>query len=116
MNRQVLDFEQPIEELKQKIEALRMVSNDNDMNLSEEIAKLEAKRHELAKNIYSKLDSWQISQMARHPQRPQAMDYFELLFTDFQELHGDRHHSSAPAIIGGMARFNGEPVMVLGHQ
>lgn len=116
MNRQVLDFEQPIEELKQKIEALRMVSNDNDMNLSEEIAKLETKRRELAKNIYSKLDSWQISQMARHPQRPQATDYFELLFTDFQELHGDRHHSSAPAIIGGMARFNGEPVMVLGHQ
>ncbi|KTD47299.1 acetyl-CoA carboxylase carboxyltransferase subunit alpha [Legionella rubrilucens] len=116
MSLQFLDFEQPIEELNQKIEALRMVGSDNEVNLSEEIARLEAKCEELTASIFSNLEPWQVAQMARHPLRPQTTDYIESIFTDFQELHGDRHYSSAPAIIGGMARLNGEPVMVLGHQ
>lgn len=116
MSRQFLDFEQPIEELKQKIEALRMVGSDNTLNLSEEIARLEAKCEELTESIFSNLEPWQVAQMARHPLRPQTTDYIERIFTDFQELHGDRSYSAAPAIIGGMARLNGEPVMVLGHQ
>jgi acetyl-CoA carboxylase carboxyl transferase subunit alpha len=116
MSRQFLDFEQPIEELKQKIEALRMVGSDNTVNLSEEIVRLETKCEELTETIFSNLEPWQIAQMARHPLRPQTTDYIERIFTDFQELHGDRSYSSAPAIIGGMARLNGEPVMVLGHQ
>ncbi|HAT1597623.1 TPA: acetyl-CoA carboxylase carboxyltransferase subunit alpha [Legionella pneumophila] len=116
MTRQFLEFEQPIEELNQKIEALRMVGSDNEVNLSEEIARLEAKCSELTENIFSRLEPWQIAQMARHPLRPQTTDYIERIFTDFQELHGDRSYSSAPAIIGGMARLNGEPVMVLGNQ
>lgn len=116
MSHQFLDFEQPIEELNQKIQALRMVIDDSEINISEEIAKLESKCKDLTKNIFSHLEPWQIAQMARHPLRPQTTDYIENLFTDFQELHGDRHYSAAPAIIGGMARFHGEPVMVLGHQ
>lgn len=116
MSRQFLDFEQPIEELNQKIEALRMVGHDNEVNLTDEIAKLEAKCSDLTAHIFSNLEPWQIAQMARHPLRPQTTDYIERIFTDFQELHGDRSHSSAPAIIGGLARLNNEPVMVLGHQ
>ncbi|BCA94990.1 acetyl-coenzyme A carboxylase carboxyl transferase subunit alpha [Legionella antarctica] len=116
MSRQFLDFEQPIEELNQKIEALRMIGTDNEVNLSDEIAKLEAKCSDLTSHVFSNLEPWQIAQMARHPLRPQTTDYIERIFTDFQELHGDRSHSSAPAIIGGLARLNGEPVMVLGHQ
>lgn len=116
MSRQFLDFEQPIVELNQKIEALRMIGSDNEVNLSEEIAKLEAKCSELTSYVFSNLEPWQIAQMARHPLRPQTTDYIERIFTDFQELHGDRSHSSAPAIIGGIARLNNEPVMVLGHQ
>lgn len=116
MSRQFLDFEQPIEELNQKIEALRMVGTDNEVNLSEEIARLEAKCADLTAHVFANLEPWQVAQMARHPLRPQTTDYIEQIFTDFQELHGDRSHSSAPAIIGGLARLNGEPVMVLGHQ
>jgi acetyl-CoA carboxylase carboxyl transferase subunit alpha len=116
MSRQFLDFEQPIEELKQKIHALRMVGNDNEVNLSEEIARLESKCEELTATILSNLEPWQVAQMARHPMRPQTTDYLDEIFTDFQELHGDRHYSSAPAIIGGMARLDGEAVMVIGHQ
>lgn len=116
MSRQFLDFEQPIEELNQKIQALRMVGSDNEVNLSEEIARLEHKCQELTAHVFNRLEPWQIAQMARHPLRPQTTDYIEHLFTDFEELHGDRHSSSAPAIIGGLARFNGEPVMILGHQ
>ncbi len=116
MSRQFLDFEQPIEELNQKIEALRMIGNDNEVNLSDEIARLQAKCSELTSQVFSNLEPWQIAQMARHPLRPQTTDYIERIFTDFQELHGDRSCSSAPAIIGGLARLNGEPVMVLGHQ
>ena len=116
MSRQFLDFEQPIEELNQKIQALRMVGSDNEVNLSEEIARLETKCEELTANVFAHLEPWQVAQMARHPLRPQTTDYIEYMFTDFQELHGDRHYSAAPAIIGGLARFNGEPVMILGHQ
>jgi len=116
MSRQFLDFEQPIEELNQKIQALRMVGEDNSVNLSEEIARLELKKLELTKQIFSKLEPWQVVQMARHPLRPQTSDYLEGMFTNFQELHGDRHESSAPAIIAGLARFQGEPVVVIGHQ
>lgn len=116
MSRQFLDFEQPIEELNQKIEALRMVGTDNVVNLSEEIARLESKCAELTASVFANLEPWQIAQMARHPLRPQTTDYIERIFTDFQELHGDRSYSAAPAIIGGMARLNGEPVMLLGHQ
>lgn len=116
MSRQFLDFEQPIEELNQKIQALRMVGSDNEVNLTEEITRLETKCQELTANIFSNLEPWQVAQMARHPLRPQTTDYIENIFTDFQELHGDRHYSSAPAIIGGLARLNGEPVMILGHQ
>jgi acetyl-CoA carboxylase carboxyl transferase subunit alpha len=116
MSRQFLDFEQPIEELNQKIQALRMVGSDNEVNLTEEIARLEHKCKELTNNIFANLEPWQIAQMARHPLRPQTTDYIEHIFTDFQELHGDRHYSAAPAIIGGLARFNGDAVMLLGHQ
>ena len=116
MSRQILDFEQPIEELNQKIQALRMVSGDSEINLSDEIERLEIKCKELTASVFANLTPWQITQVARHPLRPQITDYIEHLFTDFQELHGDRHYSAAPAIIGGLARFNGAPVMVLGHQ
>lgn len=116
MSRQFLDFEQPIEELNQKIEALRMVGSDAEVNLTEEITRLEIKCAELTTHVFSNLEPWQIAQMARHPLRPQTTDYIERIFTDFQELHGDRSYSSAPAIIGGLARLNGEPVMILGHQ
>ena len=100
----------------QKIQALRMVDSDSEINLGEEIARLEEKSVQLTTQVFSRLDDWQVAQMARHPLRPQTTDYIEHLFTDFQELHGDRHSSAAPAIIGGLARFNGQPVMVLGHQ
>lgn len=116
MSGKFLEFEQPIEELNQKIEALRMVGDDSEVNLNEEIARLEDKVIELTKNIFTKLEPWQVVQMARHPQRPQTTDYLENIFTDFQELHGDRHNSCAPAIISGLARFNGDPVVVIGHQ
>lgn len=116
MSRQFLDFEQPIEELNQKIEALRMVGSDSEINLNEEIARLQDKCEEMTANIFANLQPWQILQLARHPLRPQTTDYIEHLFTDFQELHGDRHYSAAPAIIGGIARFHGNPVMIMGHQ
>lgn len=116
MSRQFLDFEQPIEELNQKIHALRMVGSDSEVNLTEEIARLEAKSQDLMASIFSNLEPWQIAQMARHPLRPQTTDYIEHIFTDFQELHGDRSQSSAPAIIAGVARLNSIPVVVIGHQ
>lgn len=116
MTRQCLDFEQPIEELNQKIQALQHVGSDTELNLSVEIARLTSKAEELTRSIFSKLEPWQVTQMARHPLRPQTTDYLETIFTDFQELHGDRHYSAAPAIIGGLARIEGQPVMVIGHQ
>ncbi len=116
MNPNYLDFEQPIADLQAKIEELRLVGNDNDINISDEIARLKEKNKTLTKNIFSDLDSWQIARMARHPQRPYTLDYVAHLFTEFEELHGDRHFSDDAAIVGGIARFEGIPVMVIGHQ
>lgn len=111
-----LDFEQSIAELEGKIDELRFVQDDSVLDISEEISRLQKKSQELTKTVYSKLTSWQISQVARHPQRPYALDYFRSLFTDFHELHGDRSFADDKAIVGGVARFNGQPVMVIGHQ
>ncbi|CUA82700.1 MULTISPECIES: acetyl-CoA carboxylase carboxyltransferase subunit alpha [Gulbenkiania] len=111
-----LDFEQPIAELENKIEELRFVQDDSVLDISEEIARLQKKSQELTKALYGKLTPWQISQVARHPQRPYTLDYIQGLFTDFHELHGDRSFADDPAIVGGMARFNGQAVMVIGHQ
>jgi len=116
MNMNFLDFERPIAELEAKIEELRHVGNDSDVNLSEEIATLQGKSEKLTVEIFSKLGAWQISQMARHPQRPYTMDYIERILTDFEELHGDRHFADDPAIIGGIGRLEGRPVMVIGQQ
>jgi acetyl-CoA carboxylase carboxyl transferase subunit alpha len=111
-----LDFEQPIAELEAKIEELSEVQNDPALDISEEIERLRKKSAALTKQIYGKLNAWQISQVARHPQRPYTLDYVAGLFTEFQELHGDRAFADDPAIVGGLARFQGEPVMVIGHQ
>ena len=111
-----LDFEQPIAELEAKIEELRFVQDDSAVDISEEIARLEQKNYGLTKDIYAKLSPWQCALVARHPQRPYTLDYISALFTDFQELHGDRHFADDYAIIGGLARFNGQSVMVIGHQ
>ncbi len=111
-----LDFEQPIAELEAKIEELSEVQNDPALDISEEIERLRKKSAALTKQIYGKLNAWQISQVARHPQRPYTLDYVQGLFTEFQELHGDRAFADDPAIVGGLARFQGEPVMVIGHQ
>ncbi len=116
MNMNFLDFEQPISELEAKIEQLRYVGSDSDINISEEIARLEAKSRELTRTIFSNLTAWQISQLSRHPQRPYALDYFNRMLSDFHELHGDRAFSDDPAIVGGIARLDGEPVVVIGHQ
>lgn len=111
-----LDFEQNIAEFEAKIEELRFAQDDSALDISSEIARLQAKSLSLTKNVYSKLTPWQISQVARHPQRPYTLDYIENLFTDFEELHGDRNFADDHAIVGGIARFNGQTVMVIGHQ
>lgn len=111
-----LDFEQNIAEFEAKIEELRFAQDDSALDISSEIARLQAKSQSLTKNVYSKLTPWQISQVARHPQRPYTLDYVESLFTDFEELHGDRNFADDHAIVGGLARFNGQTVMVIGHQ
>ncbi|MBK1679734.1 acetyl-CoA carboxylase carboxyltransferase subunit alpha [Rhodocyclus tenuis] len=111
-----LDFEQPIAELEAKIEELRFVQDDSAVDISEEIGRLEKKSQSLTKDIYGKLTSWQICQVARHPQRPYTLDYLGRIFTDFHELHGDRSFADDRAIVGGLARFNGQTVMVIGHQ
>jgi acetyl-CoA carboxylase carboxyl transferase subunit alpha len=111
-----LDFEQPIAELEQKIEQLRFVQDDSAVDISEEIARLEAKSQGLQKDIYAKLTPWQIAQVSRHPQRPYTLDYAAHMFSDFEELHGDRSFADDHAIVGGMARFNGQSCMVIGHQ
>jgi len=116
MDLNFLDFEQPIAELQAKIEELRLVGDDNEINISEEINRLEAKSRSLTESIFSGLKPWQISQLARHPQRPYALDYIERIFTDFQELHGDRAFADDPAIVGGVGRMEGRPVMVVAHQ
>jgi len=111
-----LDFEQPIAELDAKIEALRFAQDDSAVDISEEIGRLESKSQNLTKEIYAKLTPWQIAQVARHPQRPFTLDYVEHMFTDFEELHGDRAFADDNAIVGGLARFNGQSVMIIGHQ
>ncbi len=111
-----LDFEQPIAELNKKIEELRFVQGESAVDISDEITRLQKKSNDLTKNIYNKLTPAQISQVSRHPQRPYTLDYVSALFTDFQELHGDRHFADDYAIVGGLARFNGQSVMVIGHQ
>jgi len=116
MKTSFLDFEQSIADLEAKIEELRFVQDDSAVDISEEIERLEKKGAQLTKDIYAKLSSWQISQVARHPQRPYTLDYLSLIFTDFEELHGDRAFADDHAIVGGLARFNGQPVMVIGHQ
>ncbi len=116
MKHSFLDFEQPIAELEAKIEELRYVSNDNEINISEEITRLEAKSKTLTEAIFAKLTSWQIAQLARHPERPYTLDYIERIFTDFEELHGDRAFGDDPAIVGGVARLDARPVMVIGQQ
>lgn len=116
MKTSFLDFEQPIADLEGKIEALRFAQEDSAVDISEEIARLEKKGQTLTRDIYAKLTSWQISQVARHPQRPYTLDYLSSIFTDFEELHGDRAFSDDHAIVGGLARFNGQSVMVIGHQ
>jgi acetyl-CoA carboxylase carboxyl transferase subunit alpha len=111
-----LDFEQPIAELEGKIEELRFVQDDSAVDISAEIEKLAKKSQGLTKDIYAKLNAWQISQVARHPQRPYTLDYISAMTTDFQELHGDRSYADDAAIVGGLARFNGQSVMIIGHQ
>jgi acetyl-CoA carboxylase carboxyl transferase subunit alpha len=111
-----LDFEQPIAELEAKIEELRFVQDDSAVDISEEISRLQKKSQALTKDIYGKLTAWQIAQVARHPQRPYTLDYLSNIFTDFEELHGDRVFADDTAIVGGLARFNGETCVVIGHQ
>jgi len=112
-----LDFEQPIAELETQIEGLQAAHDANDaLDISKELTALEKKNQKLSADIYGNLSAWQISQLARHPQRPYTLDYIQGMFTDFEELHGDRAYSDDPAIIGGLARFEGQPVMVIGHQ
>ncbi len=111
-----LEFEQPIAELEAKIEELRYVNDDTDINVGEEITRLQKRSNELTESIFSSLTSWQISQVARHPNRPYTLDYIPLIFTDFNELHGDRSFADDPAIIAGIGRLNGESVAVIGQQ
>lgn len=111
-----LDFEQSVAELENKIEQLRYVQDDSALDISDEINRLQKKSQALTKEIYASLTPWQISQVSRHPQRPYTLDYIEHLFTDFEELHGDRSFADDAAIVGGLARFNGQSVMVIGHQ
>ena len=112
-----LDFEQPIAELEKRIEALQVSHDEHEaIDISKELDQLQKKQKKLLEDTYGKLNAWQISQVARHPQRPYTLDYIQYLFTDFEELHGDRAYADDPAIVGGIARFEGMPVMVIGHQ
>jgi acetyl-CoA carboxylase carboxyl transferase subunit alpha len=114
--RHFLEFETPISELETKIDELRYVQNESAVDISDEIDRLAQKSQQLTRDIYSNLTPWQVTQIARHPQRPYTLDYVSECFTDFQELHGDRHYADDLSIVGGLARFNGQPCMVLGHQ
>ena len=111
-----LDFEQPIAELEAKIDELRFVASDEEVNVGEEIARLRAKSRALTNSIFANLTPWQIAQLARHPQRPYTLDYASVLFEEFHELHGDRMYADDHAIVGGLARLDGRPVMLIGHQ
>jgi acetyl-CoA carboxylase carboxyl transferase subunit alpha len=116
MDLKFLEFEQPIAELEARIDALKFVGEDSELNISEEIARLKNKSESLTRSIFSNLTAWQIAQLARHPQRPYSLDYIELCFSDFQELHGDRMYADDHSLVAGLARLEGEPVVVIGHQ
>ncbi len=116
MDLKFLDFEQPIAELEAKIDELKFVGDDSELNISEEIARLRGKSDALTQNIFSKLSAWQIAQLARHPHRPYTLDYVRLCFTDFQQLHGDRMYADDHSLVGGIGRLEGQPVMIIGHQ
>jgi acetyl-CoA carboxylase carboxyl transferase subunit alpha len=116
MNLNFLDFERPIAELEAKIDELRYVGDDADVNISEEIGRLQAKSRQLTEQIFGSLTAWQVAQIARHPQRPYTLDYIKHLLTEFQELQGDRAYADDPAIVGGIGRLEGRPVMAIGHQ
>ncbi|MEX0732076.1 MAG: acetyl-CoA carboxylase carboxyl transferase subunit alpha [Aquisalimonadaceae bacterium] len=116
MNLNFLEFERPIAELEAKIEELRFVGDDNALNINEEIQKLRSKSETLTEQIFANLSAWQIAQLARHPQRPYTLDYIREIFTEFEELHGDRAYADDAAIVGGVARLDGRPVMIIGHQ
>lgn len=116
MNPNYLDFEQPIAEMEAKIEELRLVGSDNELNISEEIATLEEKCRTLTSDIFKALSSWHIAKLARHPRRPYTQDYINIIFDDFDELHGDRRFADDKSIIGGMAELGGKPVVIIGHQ
>ncbi len=114
--RHFLDFEQPIAELEKKVDELRYVQSESAVDISQEIEQISKKSQQLTKDIYANLTSWQVTKIARHPERPYTLDYIHGLFTHFVELHGDRHFADDLSIVGGMARLNGQPCMVLGHQ
>jgi acetyl-CoA carboxylase carboxyl transferase subunit alpha len=116
MNLNYLDFEQPIAELQRKIDELRFVANGSEVNIADQIHQLEAKSRELTQQIFSGLSAWQIAQLARHPQRPYALDYAKAIFTEWEELHGDRSYRDDPAIVSGVARLEGRAVAVIGQQ
>ncbi len=116
MDLKFLDFEQPIAELEARIDALKFVGDDSELNIGEEIVRLKNKSEALTRSIFSSLSAWQIAQLARHPQRPYTLDYIDRVFTDFQELHGDRMYADDHSLIGGLARLEGEPVVIVGHQ
>jgi len=116
MDLKFLDFEQPIAELEAKIEELRKVEFDNDINISDTLKQLEEKSEVLTASIFSDLSDWQISQLSRHPERPYTLDYIEHMFTDFHELHGDRAYADDPALVCGLAKLEGQPIVVIGHQ
>src|SRR5258705_924660 len=111
-----LEFEQPVAELENRIEELRFVQDDSAVDISDEIQRLAKRSQALTKEIYGKLTPWQVAQVARHPQRPYTLDYIAALFSDFEELHGDRSFADDPSIVGGLARFHGQSVVVIGHQ
>ena len=116
MDMKFLDFEQPIAELEAKIDELKFVGDDSELNISEEISRLRRKSDSLTQSIFSKLSAWQIAQLARHPHRPYMLDYVRLCFTDFQELHGDRMYADDQSLVGGIGRLEGQPVVIIGHQ
>ena len=116
MDLKFLEFEQPIAELEARIDALKFVGEDSELNISEEISRLKNKSESLTRSIFSNLTAWQIAQLARHPQRPYTLDYLDKCFTDFQELHGDRMYADDHSLVGGLARLEGEAVVVIGHQ
>ena len=116
MDLKFLEFEQPIAELEAKIEELRFVGDDSEININDEVARLRKKSEALTKSVFAKLSAWQIAQVARHPMRPYTQDYLDLIAPDFQELHGDRMFADDPAIIGGIGRIDGRPLMIIGQQ